>query len=70
MTSSPWAPPPDDARDQKLELIWRSTHKDYRSVLAGQRMILIYREQHGTCLVPLSALTNDEIERKLPKVLT
>lgn len=55
-------------RDEQLKAIWRTTHRDYRGMLDGQRTILVLR-QGGTHLVPLTNLTDDEIARKLPKGL-
>lgn len=52
-------------RDQKLNAIYRATHKDYKGKVDGVRTIMIYRE--GTCLVRLDDLTDQEIERLLPK---
>lgn len=51
-------------KDEKLNLIYRHTHADYRGKLGIERAILIYRQ--GTTLVPLSALTDEEIAAKLP----
>ena len=56
-------------RDEQLKLIWRYTHKDYRSITNGKRMVLIFRTGVGTCLVPLDSLTADEIANKLPYAL-
>lgn len=54
-------------REQKLAAIWRTTHQDYKGKREdGTKCVLVLR-LGGTCSVPLSALTNEEIERKLPK---
>jgi hypothetical protein len=59
---------PELTREQKLNLIYRHTHRDYKGSGKGEdRTILIYR--NGTSLVPLKALTDAEIERDLPYAL-
>jgi hypothetical protein len=52
-------------RDQKLKLVWRETHRDYKGMLNGERSIMVYRQ--GTCLVLLKDLTDEEIEARLPR---
>ena len=54
-------------RDQKLKLVWRHTHKDYKGVMNGERTIMVYRQ--GTCLVELKDLTDTEIEERIPRSL-
>lgn len=51
-------------RDQKLAAVWRNTPKDYRGEINGEKNIMAYRE--GTKIVPLSCLTDEEIESRLP----
>jgi hypothetical protein len=51
-------------RPQKEKLIYRHTHRDFK----GNGKILILRPG-GTTLVPMTALTDDEIEGKLPWAL-
>lgn len=54
----------DLTKTDKLNLIYRHTHRDYKGSGKGDaRAILIYR--NGTNLVPLTALTDAEIEDKL-----
>jgi hypothetical protein len=53
-------------RAQKLALIWRFTHRDYKGRVGGVRHILTWIEGSGTCLVRLDSLTNEQIEKKLP----
>lgn len=53
-------------REQKLNLIWNETHRDFRSTRDGCRSILVLREG-GTHLVPLDCLTEAEIVLKLAK---
>jgi hypothetical protein len=53
-------------RKQKLALIWKRTHRDFKGRMDGVRTIMVYR--NGTCLVALDDLTDEEIESKLPKV--
>lgn len=54
------------SRQQQLNAIWRTTHRDYKGFHAGVRSILVLREG-GTQLVALADLTDDEITRLLPK---
>lgn len=51
-------------RKQKERLIYRHTHRDYK----GNGSILVLRG--ATHLVPMSQLTDAEIEAKLPYALT
>jgi hypothetical protein len=52
---------------EKLEAIWNAKHPDYRHVREdGTKVVLVLRKE-GTCSVPLECLTDDEIERLLPK---
>lgn len=52
-------------REQKLKLIWRHCHRDFKGMMDGVRTVMTYR--NGTCLVALNDLTDAEIEDKLPK---
>lgn len=52
---------------QKLNLIWRKTHPDFKSMKGGYRSVLVLREA-GTCLVPLDTLTEAEVEWKFSLV--
>ena len=52
-------------KEKQLALIYRHTHRDYKGNLNGERNILTLR-QGGTTLVPMSALTAEEIADKLP----
>jgi hypothetical protein len=54
-------------REQKLKLVWKHTHRDYKGMLEGQRSIMVYRQ--GTCLVLLKDLTDAEIEERIPRTL-
>lgn len=54
-------------REQKLNLIYRHTHRDYKGKLAGERSILVLRQ--ATTLVQLKDLTDAEITYKLPYAL-
>lgn len=49
-------------REMKLNAIWRGTHRDYKSSTNGVRSILVCRG--ATCLVPLSGLTDKEINQR------
>lgn len=55
----------DAERKQALTLIYRHTSKDYKGHLNGEKSILVLRAG-GTTLVPLTALTDEEIARDLP----
>ena len=55
--------------EQKLAAVWRNTPRDYRSIVSGQKCVLVLRDGEGTCLVSLNSLTDEEIQRKLPKEL-
>lgn len=50
-------------KEQKLKKIWSKTHKDFRGKIDGVKMIMLFRSGLGTCLVPLEALTDQEIEK-------
>lgn len=52
-------------RDKKLALVWKHMHRDYKGRVNGERHVMVYR--NGTMLVPLSDLTDAEIESNLPK---
>jgi hypothetical protein len=52
-------------REQKLKLVWRHTHNDFKGKTDGVKCILVYRQ--GTVSVPLDDLTDQEIEERLPK---
>ena len=54
-------------REQKLRLVWKHTHRDYKGTMNGERTIMVYRQ--GTCLVLLKDLTDAEIEDRLPREL-
>jgi hypothetical protein len=54
-------------REQKLKIVWKHTHRDYKGMLDGQRSIMVYRQ--GTCLVLLKDLTDAEIEERIPRAL-
>jgi hypothetical protein len=51
-------------REIKLQMIWKKTHRDFKGKVEGKRSILVNREG-ATCLVPLTDLTDEEIERRL-----
>lgn len=52
-------------REQKLKLVWKNTHKDYRGKIDGRKTVMVYR--NGTTLVFLDDLTDAEINDKLPR---
>jgi Protein of unknown function (DUF1419) len=58
---------PDPApTNTALELIYRHTPPEYRSVIDGKKFIPVLRTGEGTCLVTLTGLTDAEIADKLP----
>lgn len=52
-------------RDQALTLIWRHTHKDFKST-SGARSVLMNVRGKGTCLVYLEGMTDEQINELLP----
>lgn len=49
-------------------LVWKHTHRDYKGVGAdGVRRVLHMITNQGTCSVPLSSLTEEELRAKLPR---
>lgn len=52
-------------REQKLKLVWKNTHNDFRGKIDGRKTVLVYR--NGTTLVFLDNLTDEEINDKLPR---
>jgi len=52
-------------REDKLKLIYRHTHRDFKSVIGGVGAILVLRPG-GTTLVGMTSLTEAEIADKLP----
>lgn len=55
-------------KEDKLKLIYRHTHRDYKLVLGGVGAILVLRAG-GTSLVGMTSLTDAEIDDKLPYAL-
>lgn len=51
--------------DPRLRAVWNATHRDFKGIMNGERTIMIYR--NGTMLVPLTDLTDAEIETRTPK---
>ena len=57
---------PPRITDPELRLIWKHTHLDAKGVTPeGVRTLLVYRAEHGTCLVPLDGLTPSERSDRL-----
>lgn len=52
-------------REQKLKLVWKNTHNDFRGKIDGRKTVLVYR--NGTTLVFLDSLTDEEINDRLPR---
>jgi hypothetical protein len=51
-------------KTQQLKEIWKQTHKDYKGLIDGARMIMILRNG-ATRLVKLDELTDEEISKQL-----
>lgn len=56
-------------RKRKLNLIWNNKHRDYKSIIKGERYVLALRKG-GTSLVPLDSLTDSEIDDEMKYVKT
>jgi hypothetical protein len=56
-------------KNKQLDLIYRHTPGEYRSVIDGTKFILVLRSGEGTCLVSLTGLTPDELAHKLTGAL-
>jgi hypothetical protein len=53
-------------REQKIKIIYRHTHRDYKGKLAtGERAILV-NENGATVLCPLSALSDEQVDKHFP----
>ena len=52
-------------RQQKLDLVWKHTHRDFKGTIDGVRTIMVFR--NGSVLVCLEDLTEQEIADRLPK---
>jgi hypothetical protein len=55
--------------NKRLDLIYRHTPPDYRSIIDGEKFILMLREGEGTCLVQLSTLPEKEVANRLPRAV-
>lgn len=55
------------SREQKLDLIYKNTHSDFKGIIGGARTMLMFRG--GSCIVSLNDLTDEEIARDLPYAL-
>jgi hypothetical protein len=55
-------------REQQLTLIYRHTPRKFRGTIDRQKFILYYIDG-ATCLVPLHALTDEQIADQLPYAL-
>lgn len=62
------------SHDERIEHIWSATHDEYRGYAGerwlpehrGKRTVLVYGRRGGTMLQLLEALSDDEIQAKLP----
>jgi hypothetical protein len=61
--------PTELTKADKLNLIYRHTHRDFKSGKKGEGRNILMLTIHGTTLVPITALTDKEIEDKLPYAL-
>jgi hypothetical protein len=59
--------PMTPARAHKLNAIYKAMPYDYKAVVDGFKMILVWISGEGTCLVRLIDLDDAEIERLLPR---
>jgi hypothetical protein len=56
-------------RAEMLEQVWHNTPRDRRGIIGGERYISVHRRGEGTCLIPLTALHDNEITRRIPSDL-
>ncbi|MEM8791043.1 MAG: hypothetical protein AAGE80_05465 [Pseudomonadota bacterium] len=55
------------ARDVRAQKIWQKTHPDYRGENAEGELAILVLRNGGTTSVPVSSLTDDEMERLDPR---
>lgn len=53
----------------KINVIYRHTHKDFKSKINGELYVLVNRRGEGTCLVAIKNLTEAELADKLAYAL-
>lgn len=53
----------------KINVIFRHTHRDFKSTINGERYVLVNRRAEGTCLVAIKDLTEAELADKLAYAL-
>lgn len=58
------------SRAQEIRLIYKHTHRDYRSMTNGKRSVLYLDKERGTCLSPIEALPEDVYAEKLRYALS
>jgi hypothetical protein len=53
-------------RKELETLVWKKTHRDFRGTQVRKhgRRVLHFVSGQGTCLVPLSSLTDEELQQK------
>jgi len=61
--------PTELTKEAKLNLIYRHTSRDYKNSGKGDARAILVLRKEGTTLVPLIALTDEEIEAKYPYAL-
>lgn len=66
-TAKKWAALANAERTNKLDAVWRNTHRDYKGTIDGVRMVMILRDG-ATVLAALDNLTDAEIEVRLKGV--
>jgi hypothetical protein len=50
---------------KKLEMAaWKKTHRDYRSMLGGERHVLVHAGAKGTTLMALSDMPDEELKKR------
>lgn len=42
-------------------MVWAGKHRDYKSTIDGTKYVTIYRTGKGTCLEPLSSISDDDL---------
>lgn len=55
------------SKQQKLALIYKHTHRDFKGEIEGEPTILVFR--NGTCLIRLADMTDAEIEDRVQSAL-
>lgn len=46
--------------------VWAGKHRDYKSTIDGKKYVMIYRTGKGSCLEPLSSMSDEDLISILP----